>query len=557
MEFYLDRRIMRTRILNLIHEVEYCYVSAKLDYINSGWKSVAIIADELSELVNAASGYFSPDDYKIIVADLQYIIPRFMESQKERDLIMAADVMEAEILPWLNSLVDMLSSGEIDKDFDFWDGNIKALEASGNSELLEYISGSSKENLSRRVECDYSTSGDVCFKCAGEQNIYLTGNNYPFSDALYYVYEARSDYDTCFGLGGGCMIYELLALLRINISTKAVLFEHDRDLLVNIFKHIDLREVIESGRASFCFKDIINSLAPFITGINLWTKTSSVTFEKDEMISHAYEKYRSILLSSKEEKYLLYFNFSENVKLYDGYVTDVADRIEGKTAYLIAGGPSLNRCYDILKNKDQDSIILTVGTSAGKLLKEGINPDFVIITDPLPAMKPQLDQPFDYDRTALFFLSTTYNYAVESFKGKRYIVYQKEFSKAEELAEKESLPLFSTGGSVSTLALDVLIGLKAAKVICLGLDLAYTYNQMHASGIHQVNEAPQDVKQIMVKSTCGEQVVTPYNLNIYREWIVEKLKDYKGDTKFINVSDGAYIEGMDNYTCDNYLREVN
>ncbi len=548
---------MRKRILNLIHEVEYCCVSAKLDYINSAWKSVAMIADELSKLVNMAGDFFSEEEYKGFVGDLQFIIPRFMESQKERDLIFAADIMESELLPWLSRKASELSSGKIDEDFDYWDSNLGALELSGNLGLKDYLIEAMPQLTKERIECDYAGSGDICFKCKNDRNVYLTGRNYPYTDALYYVYESRNDYDTCFGLGGGCMIYELLALMRINISTKAVLFEKDKELLANIFKHIDLKDAINSGRVSFCYEDVTQNLGGFIKGTNLWTKTSSVKFERDEMIGHAYEKYRRILLSSKEEKYLLFFNFAENTKFNDDYVTKAADRIQGKTAYLIAGGPSLNNCLDLLKKREEDSIILTVGTSAGKLLKEGIDPEFVIISDPLPAMKKQLNQPFDYGKTSLFYLATTYNYAVEGFMGKRYIVYQKDFEKSERNAAKENYPLFLTGGSVSTLALDILLGLRTSKVICLGLDLAYTYNQMHAAGIHAVNAAPTDVQHIMVRSTNGEMVATPSNLNSYREWIVNRLRNYDGDTRLINVSDGAYIEGMENYTCKEYPEKMN
>ena len=545
---------MRARILNLIHEVEYCCVSAKLDYINSAWKSVATIASELGVLISYAKDCIAEDEYLYFIGDLQDIIPRFMESQKGRDLILAADVLEAELLPWLSGKAAELSCGNADEDFDFLETNLEALEASGNYGLLKILTEGVTDSGSGRVRCDYTSSGDICFKCVDGNEFYLTGRNYPYTDALYYVYESRNDSETCYGIGGGCMIYELLALMRINFSTKAVFFEHDKELLVSIFKHINLKDVIESGRATFCYENIPQNLGKFITEINLWTKTSSVKFEKDERIRYAYEKYRRILISAKEQKYLLFFNFAENVRFEDEYVTAVADKIEGKIAYLIAGGPSLNRCFDILRNRDENSIILTVGTSAGKLLKEGIDPDFVLISDPMPPIKKQLDHPFNYDKTSLFYLCTTYNYAVEIFKGKRYIVYQKDFAKAEELAANGNYPLFLTGGSVSTLALDILLGLKVERVICLGLDLAYTYNQMHAAGIHAINDAPTDIRQNMVRATNGEKVTAPNNLNSYREWIVNRLKNYKGSTRLINVSDGAYIEGMENYTCDEYFK---
>ncbi|WP_026662601.1 motility associated factor glycosyltransferase family protein [Butyrivibrio proteoclasticus] len=553
---------MRNKVLSLMHEIQYCCVTGRMDYTNSAFKSVGQIAGGIAELLNLAG---ESGDLRLsneMSQGIQSMLPPFLEAQEKRDLVRIIDILEAEILPWLQGIASELSTGNIEEDFDFWEENLDALNECGQERLYNYlISNGTYEACANkqddgasqdRIQCEYAISGDIAFRLENGNTRYLTGRNYPYTDALNFIYEERKDTITKYGFGTGAMIYELLALYRINISTKMILIEDGAEMLMRIMRHFDLADIIRSGRMEICYKDIHSTISECIRQMSLLTKPVSVLFPEDEKVRKAYEKYRRIMISSKEEKYLLYFNYEENRRLQSGYISDIGEKIEGKTVYLVAGGPSLNPCLPLLKNRDKDSAILCVGTSSGKLLKEGIDPDYVIISDPLPEMKRQLDHPFDPKKTSLIFLCTAYSYAVESFGGTRYIVYQKDFEKAEAAADAEEKMTFLTGGSVSTLALDILLRLQAGRIICLGLDLAYTYNQMHAAGIHKVNAAPESGSLVTVKSTNGEMIKAPANLNSYREWIVDRLRDYSGETEIINVSDGAYIEGMKNVTCREY-----
>ena len=551
---------MRKSALRMMHEIQYCCVTGRMDYTNSAWKSVGLIASGIAGLLELAQKSGDAELVQEMSQDIQQFLPPFLAAQEKRDLVMVIDILEAEVLPWLQGIVAALSTGSVDRDFDFWDENLNALKDCGQDDLVlflkdadaKYESNRGKTGDAGRISCGYALSGDLLF-ISNDEDKSLTGNNYPYMDALNYIYEERSDEIIRYGFGTGAMIYELLALYRINISTRMVMIEDDPELLLKIFKYFELSEIIRSKRVEFCFRNILQTIADLIRQKSLLTKPVSVLLSKDETVRKAYEKYRRILISSKEENYLLYFNYEENVRLGAGYVSEIASKTEGKTVYLIAGGPSLNKCIPKLKDKDKDSCIMSVGTPSGKLIAEGIDPDYVIISDALPEMSRQLNQPFNYDKTSLVFLCTAYSYAVEGFRGKRYIVYQKDFERAEKVAKAEGKMVFLTGGSVSTLALDILLRLGAGRVVCMGLDLAYTYNQMHAAGIHQVNAAPEKGNMVTVKSTHGEMIQAPQNLNSYREWIVERLRDYTGDAEIINVSDGAYIEGMKNVTCDEYL----
>lgn len=80
----------------------------------------------------------------------------------------------------------------------------------------------------------------------------------------------------------------------------------------------------------------------------------------------------------------------------------------------------------------------------------------------------------------------------------------------------------------------------------MGMDMAYTDNKSHASGTAFAREIEVEDKQLIsVKGILGNTLYAPKNLNIYRKWIENRVRNEKNIT-LINVSDGAYINGMKN-----------
>ena len=126
------------------------------------------------------------------------------------------------------------------------------------------------------------------------------------------------------------------------------------------------------------------------------------------------------------------------------------------------------------------------------------------------------------------------------YKGIIYLLYQEGYDKAEEVANRKEYPLYSVGGSVITLALDLAIQSKPDKIVLVGADMAYTDGKEHAF----TNQL--DGKQLengrLVEKIGGGYVTTTKNLDIYRKWIEKRLqKDV--DVKVYNVSHGAKIHG--------------
>ena len=131
---------------------------------------------------------------------------------------------------------------------------------------------------------------------------------------------------------------------------------------------------------------------------------------------------------------------------------------------------------------------------------------------------------------------------------KGYLILQKGYELAEQYGKQQGCHLYNTGGSVATTALDILLSMGCKEIVCMGMDMAYTDNKSHAEGTAFAREIKVEQKQLIsVKGILGNILYAPKNLNIYRKWIENRVSDEK-NVVLINVSDGAYINGMKNIT---------
>ena len=338
----------------------------------------------------------------------------------------------------------------------------------------------------------------------------------------------------CVILGVG-MFFEVQVLLEQRPDAEIVVVEEDTFLLKLVLTYRNLANVLSDDRVSI----ICCEYDKYISSNDLTDK--SVIIRKPSMKHIENVGFRTIIerffvkeMTIKEQAYVLEKQFRRNIAAGKEIrsIDDCADRFKGKIVYLVAGGPSLNNSIDILKSRQSDSIVLCVGTSVRRLKNEGIIPDYVIITDVADTMCCQLEGSIDYKKTSLLYMISANAKAVSAFEGKKYAIFQKGFDLAEDYAGEHGFKLINTGGSVSTTALDVCITLGCKKVVCLGLDLAYTGNRTHAEGTLGANEIAKTKNLPMVKSVSGEMISTSLNLSCYHKWIENRIAD-EHDIEFI------------------------
>lgn len=146
----------------------------------------------------------------------------------------------------------------------------------------------------------------------------------------------------------------------------------------------------------------------------------------------------------------------------------------GKPAVVAGAGPSLDRALRHLDRLQNRAHIIAVDTAAAVLARNGIRYHAVISADPQPMSVFHFaggmpDAP-------LIFIPTTHPSVVEMFRGRRYLMLQEGhtlFAGAERLLPGRGST--GAGGSVSCLALDMLLRAGAGPLFFTGQDFSFPH----------------------------------------------------------------------------------
>lgn len=529
-----------TKICDIVTETIQCF---RQQYLGRGWESEKRFITILQNKMDVIAQY-SEENVAIGMA-----IEMLYNAIEQRDEILLADILEGKTLPFLQCVIQKLQEKMTTDIFDFLDENIKALSEVSEMEVLSCL-----ENLA--IPEDYKCN--VEFTASGHPTIvlrdnagtyYLSGNNNPRADAWLYAHGNTEDEVYRYIIFGAGLFYEAEAILSQRVDAEVVVVEEDVYLLSVALMCRDVSNMIRERR----LKLVCKSYEEFLKGmgpdekilIRKPTMKHLAGTDKHVVLNQFFLKTMAI----SEQRGELERNFRKIVERErDIQSVDVCQNMfKKKKVYLVAGGPSLDESLGVLEKREQDSIVFCVGTSVHKLVMHGLLPDVVIIIDSSEEVYNQIRDIFNYAETKLCYMMTSNYKAVSAFSGSKYAVCQKGFDMSEKYANENGYTLFCTGGSVSTTALDICIRFGCAEVVCLGLDLGYTENRTHASETMQENSITNTTDMIQVENVEGKKIYTSYTLDSYRKWIERRLEeDDACGIRFVNISNGAFIEGMKN-----------
>lgn len=493
--------------------------------------------------------YFN--DYTNLV-DVYYInnmLGGLLEAQENKDYILLADLYEKQLNPFLLSLQEVIiNKEEFEFDKDQYEKNIKII-TNINFKLGELLRNSI--DPLKLLDLGYSIEYTSCglFTLAlydNEKKYYLHTNGQIHHEAGIIAREWFSDDKSeylIYGLGLG---YHVKELLELDESIDIKVFESDLNIIQLACAFTDMSKLLSYDNLQLIYDPNLINLNKSIQNMNQNTTYvihyPSMRNIKDTGVREQMEDYFVFYSSINNQKHKLNNNFKKNVLLHDRYIDILKDRFIGKDLIIVAAGPSLDKNFMELKKVDKDVIILSTGTVYKKLLDSGIKPDYVIIIDANDGVYKQIEDLSQTD-VPLLYLSTV-NYRIpEQYQGDKYLICQEGYKEAEEYANKFGLNLFQTGGSVSTIALDIGIKFECRRIICIGLDLAYTDNYDHATDTAWINEvSPVDLRQ--VEDIYGNMVGTSKNLDIYRKWIERHIENVKSIEIIDATEGGAKIKGM-------------
>ena len=191
------------------------------------------------------------------------------------------------------------------------------------------------------------------------------------------------------------------------------------------------------------------------------------------------------LWSNNCKKNAKYINQLEFINIYKNKFKDIP-------FVIVAAGPTLQKnlinlkkLYDSKKTKKKEVIIVCVETALKILLKNKINPDFIILTDPqfwayrhiAGAQAPE---------SVLITELSTYP-SVFRFNCKKIVLCASQFPNGKEIEQKagfstEQIGDLGSGGSVASCCWNFAVFAGAKQIYLMGLDLSFPGGQTHIKG---------------------------------------------------------------------------
>jgi hypothetical protein len=238
----------------------------------------------------------------------------------------------------------------------------------------------------------------------------------------------------------------------------------------------------------------------------------------------------------------------------------VSEESPALPVFLAAAGPSLDKIGPLLHDIYRRCVVVAVDTSLRFFVKNGVEPDFVLVVDPQFWNSRHLDFCF-CERTALIAESAVYPPVLRlPFKN---IFLCGSLFPLGMFIEKQVDPKgrLGAGGSVATTAWDFARVLGGSEIWIAGLDLAYPCLKTHFRGARfeeranslsgrfnptekWVTGALRDGLPFKAHSASGEKVLTDRRLSLYAAWFENQFRKYPQVKNFGVFRDGLEIAGL-------------
>lgn len=486
-------------------------------------------------------------------------------AQENKDYVLLADLLELQLAPFLQSIQEAIRVYDVAAtNPDAWEWNMNALKER-NTELYQqlllyhekYEKANADGSWNGTHHLEDTNSGAYTLAGQDEQSVYYYHSNVnPVKESVdfaRYYYNPTNDTYVIWGLGLG---YHLQELLKMDEGICITIYESDIDVIYHCMNAVDLSTYWALPNVELVydpkFVKIIDALEHITE--NFILHYPSLRHIKDARIREQMEMF-FIRDSGKRNAAILFeSNSRENFKHYDGYVDDLRSHFQGKDIVIVAAGPSLDKNVTLLKNKKSNMVIVAVETVFRKLIKMGIDVDYLIVTDANARVYKHIAG-FENQQIPMLYLATTYKGFAMNYQGPKYLICQRGYDRAEKLAKEKEWNLYETGGSVSTTALDVCISLGAKSIAFIGLDLAYTDNLAHASGTaKRAAIGMEDMQQIPAVS--GGMVPTSKLFLIYKKWIEKRVKQSDVTMSVYDATEGgAVVDGLPIVTLEEYMEK--
>lgn len=545
---------------------------------------------------------------------------RIIAAQEQKDYLLVADLLKLSLYPMFIEIQDHFRDIAEESMMNVFSVNIESLQKKDavlaeklrkNQEKMLHANGTviSEKGLVVKYlgeagtiyEIEQTTIGEPTLKVTDQNGSwYLHSNEAPFFDEHEWIAKkvnVQAAHYILFGMGLGYPARLLFDEFHGGVPVR--IYEQNLDILTIAFQRLHMVTMLDAG-----FEFVYDpDLSQFAKALDTAQKERADQKTEYGLLLH-YPSLRLIQSQPVRKRMTELFvqdssimnqmgemlaNFRSNIRHCNHYVDELRTKIEGKDVFLVAAGPSLDKNIHLLKeyltnepmknslnspmegseneiansaaNDAANSVVLAVGTVFRKLVNMQLMPDCVGILDAADRIYGQMSG-LENQPTSLILASTACQKMAKNFTGDKYLLCQSQLEESEAYAKEHHYQVYGTGGSVATMLFEVAIRLGAKRIICLGLDLAYTGEKMHAEGTSKRDLTDGVKNLIRIKSQDSGFVYTTEAMEMYRQWFENRIKQMhesdemnkpqemnksqKKTPVIINATEGgAYIAGME------------
>ena len=464
-----------------------------------------------------------------------------------------------ELLPKLGRLSKKITQQNPERGLAFWEKVEKLTEyTGGNAALADYIEDAVLPVLDAYLrslnEIDVDDGEGFCLRSSrrGFLTLYDTERNFYLHSALDPMWEAREQirqlYDPSaerYAILGCGLGYHAYQLYRISEgSVRIYLFEREQRIVDYALNYGVLSWIPQE-----CLEITVDeNILPFFECAEQ-ENTEHFVFrpEMDRLPENVLPPVRGVYIQQCTRwsyELLTRINFFRNTleKAGGKNIRELYEKEKSENFAVIAGGPSLEQNLELLRSLKGKVTLIAVGTVFGKLLRDGVEPDYVTVMDPQHYTLKQLAD-VENCKVPLILSATAYWAWMAKYAGDKYIVPVTGCLKeVEDYAVRNHLKIWPVGGSVTSLATRAALEFGAKRIYLFGADFAYPGGDSHAPGTPDYKKMDSG-GLFPVESVDGKEVYTEANMNGYRKDMEKVIAD-NPSVRFYNMSTvGAKIHG--------------
>lgn len=216
-------------------------------------------------------------------------------------------------------------------------------------------------------------------------------------------------------------------------------------------------------------------------------------------------------------------------------------------AIICGAGPSLTKQIEQLKHLQDRALIFAGGSALNALTAHGLIPHFGAGVDPNPEQGKRIEQTKAYP-VPFFYRNRFYHPALTALKGPRlYLTGAGGYEIADWFDEQLGLssPPLDEGHNIVNFCLEIAHKLGCNPIIFVGLDLAFTNQQIYAQGVvddlvlDQSKQASHFEDQLVLRTDItGKPIYTLWRWVIESTWTDQFAQEHL-ELQLINATEGG------------------